>query len=153
MKTRIYNAMKTRIYNFIEYVIDEMPYYKVFILFTVLIQPITIPSIMFLFGEGIIKDLIFSIFLSMLFSTYFLLIIYEMRRVTIFWNAVHNFQADLNEVKTKQDVLSLKSKYNKLRELSTGLKTHSGKLDELRAVMTVKFELLPDSNTNSVTNQ
>ena len=145
--------MKTRIYNFIKYVFDEMPYYKVFILFTLLIQPISIPLIMFLFEVGIIKALIFSIGLSMLFSTYVLLIIYEMRRVTTFWNAVNDFQCDLNEVKTKQDVLSLKSKYNKLRELSTGLKTHNGKLDELRAVMTVKFELLPDSDTNSVTNQ
>lgn len=145
--------MKTRIYNFIKYVFDEMPYYKVFILFTLLIQPISIPLIMFLFEVGIIKGLISSILISMLSSSYVLLIILEMRRVTIFWNAVHNFQGDLNEAKTKQDVLSLKSKYNKLRELSTGLKTHNGKLDELRAVMTVKFELLPDSDTNSVINQ
>ena len=145
--------MKTRIYNFIKYVFDEMPYYKVFILFTLLIQPISIPLIMFLFEVGIIKALIFSIGLSMLFSTYVLLIIYEMRRVTTFWNAVNDFQCDLNEVKTKQDVLSLNSKFNQLKKLSTGLKTHNGKLDELRAVMTVKFELLPDSDTNSVTNQ
>jgi len=145
--------MKTRIYNFIKYVFDEMPYYKVFILFTLLIQPISIPLIMFLFEVGIIKGLISSILISMLSSSYVSLIILEMRRVTIFWNAVHDFQGDLNEVKTKQDVLSLNSKFNQLKKLSTGLKTHSDKLNELQTVMTVKFELLPDSDTNSVTNQ
>lgn len=145
--------MKTRIYNFMQYVFDEMPYYKVFVLFTVLLQLISIPLIMFLFEVGIIKGLISSNLLSMLVSSYVLSIIYGLRKHRIFCNAVDDFQCDLMDVKTKQDVLSLFSKYNQLRKLSSGDEVHRSKLNELQAVIMVKFELLPDSDTICVTNQ
>lgn len=137
--------MKTRIYDFIQYVIDEMSFTKVYILFTLLASIITAPLIILLFEPGPIRGSIGVFIFSSLASLNFLRVVHTSRKDTIFWNAVHDFQGDLNEAKTKQDVISLRSKLYELRKISLGGK-HTIKLNELLKVMMVKFELLPHSD-------
>lgn len=141
--------MRTKLIYFIDYVHNKMSLLFVSIIYFLL-------SFLSTFlGQGMLNilfsgyffaelDLIVCVALSFIVSAYAALAVYLGRKSDIFWNAVHDFQGDLNEAKTKQDIISLKGKYDQLKELST-TSTHAiSKLNEFKAVMQTKLELLPD---------
>ena len=130
----------------------EMSLIKVFILSTIMSYIITIIFVGSIKENITIRILIGCIFLAMLFASFIIYAVLMSRKSIIFWDAVYYFQGDLKKVKTKQDVELLNSKFDKLKKLSFS-GPHSMKLVELRSIMMTKFELLPDSDTNSVTNQ
>lgn len=130
----------------------EMSFIKVFILSTIMSYIITIIFVVSIKENITINILIGCIFLAMLFASFIIYAVLMMRKSIIFWDAVYHFQVDLKKVKTKQDVELLNSKFDKLKKLSLG-GPHSMKLVELRLIMMTKFEFIPDSDTNSVTNQ
>ena len=137
--------MRTKLIYFIDYVHNKMSLLFVSIIYFLLsFLSCTLLNILFsgyFFGE---LYLIVCVALSFIVSAYAALAVYLGRKSDIFWNAVHDFQGDLNEAKTKQDIISLKGKYDQLKELST-TSTHAiSKLNEFKAVMQTKLELLPD---------
>lgn len=144
--------MRTKLIYFIGYVLDEMSLALVWLLLMVPCFIIFAPIIFSLYKPEILYGIIFSVLVSMICSLLCTMKIRTSRKDRIFWDTAHDFQGDLNEAKTKQDIKSLKSKFDELKKLSLG-GPHTYQLLQFDLIMYYKFELLPDSDTNSTKNQ
>jgi len=141
--------MRTKLIYFIDYMLNKMPIVLVSILslITCFITAALLLTLLNIFSSGHFFDefdLIICVTGSILFSSNVTLAVYQGRKSNIFWNAVHDFQGALNEAKTKKDIISLESKYEQLKKLSTTSEREISKLNEFKAVMQTKLELLPD---------